>query len=1233
MHIFISPGRQVRVQAGVVASCVFLFFSVGMLAQSTPGTGAIRGVVTDQTGAAVAGASISITNNATGGKFVTSTSSSGDYSSGPLLPGYYTVQVTAKGFNPAELDAAVHVAVISPGDMKLQAGTQKQPAKLPPTTLVNTQQPTVQTELAESLVEDLPVNGRSYLGLAQFSPGTQFLDAGALAPGKLGLSTVSINSQSGRSVRYEVDGVSISDEIAGTTTQNIPATAIQEFNVSRSTLDLPTELTTAGSVNVATRSGGNDLHAELFGLFRPNQLAAKLPASPTQSFQREQYGARVGGALIRDKVFWFLSGERIQQNLTASEPFILPFKTMGDTLSRPFRDLQGDARLDWQRRDNAHAFYRFSFNQVSQVGPFGAASSLQGLREATHTPSHTLGYDFSRGPYTHSLRFEYLRMSTGTGDDTAGIPAGVNNPIPGLGISIGAPVAGNCGLSDGAGAYCGGASPFTPQVTIQSNYEVRYDGSRPIWGAHVLRYGGAFTRIHGGGFDARFTNPQVGTTQICLPGTSVFTCLTSADPTAYPADSVILGNGSGFSSAQSAFGFSGGGLGPDNRIEAYLGDTWRYKPNLMVTYGVRYTRETNRADRNLGSVPALNDWLPGLSNSVRNPNLDFAPQLGFAWDVGGAGRTVIRGGAGLYYDSTLWDNMMLDSRSRSTSGLLTYTPQVCAFGGASPFTWPTSLAGATVGSALAGGAATIVNPSTNQVAPTFCGTSIANAASPILRLSRAFQAAAASAGAASPLNPNYVGTTLNASYGNGLAVFSPDFLTPRVLQANIGFQKEISTGMVLSIDYVRTIGDHNLLIVDQNHSGAARSYNFNNALSARNKVETATGCLINGLPTVGEAQCVINKLGSVAAAQAAFSAAGLDSNAVTRGGGPCAFCAFPGVTPFGLNLTGSGGGNGALGTLDTMETIGRSIYSGAQVKLAQRFSSPSNGIRTAELQIAYTYSKFTSQNGDQDIAALAVNNDRPLEFTGPNGMDRKHQISFGGTFEFPALTHVSFFGHFYSPLSQTIELPQLTNGGEIFATDWIGSGLASGAPPEPIPGTGAGQFMRGGNDITTLQQTLSNYNQHFAGTLTPAGHCLVADTSCPGSAPIPVMTTADMAALGWVMPTLPSLPPDAGGFTWFRTFDLKVAWPLKIKDRFEFEPSVSVFNILNFANTFLPGNLTGAALYPGPNPTLAPNGVLSGNVTGGTVGPAQAPFRASLQSGTFAAGAPRQIEFGLRISF
>ena len=308
---------------------------------------------------------------------------------------------------------------------------------------------------------------------------------------------------------------------------------------------------------------------------------------------------------------------------------------------------------------------------------------------------------------------------------------------------------------------------------------------------------------------------------------------------------------------------------------------------------------------------------------------------------------------------------------------------------------------------------------------------------------------------------------------------------------------------------------------------------------------------------------------------------------------------------------------------------GRSVYSGLQVKLVTRIENPLRGVKTANLEISHTLSKFTSPVQDQDFTNLATDNDDPLRFTGPNALGRTHQISFRGTFDLPLNAKFSMIGHFYSPLPQNLELPELTNGGEIFATDWLGAGLGAAAPPEPVPGTQIGQFQHN-TDISSLQSVINTYNHTFAGSLTPAGNCLAGNNlQCPGQTAGPqVMTSADMVSLGWIMPTLGSVAPHAVASPWLKSLDLRASWPFKVKERVTIEPSASVFNVFNFANEFQPGNSPSASLLPGQNGLLAPN------VVGGVApGSSLTPFRAGFQSGTYALGAPRRFEFGLRISF
>jgi hypothetical protein len=164
----------------------------------------------------------------------------------------------------------------------LQVGPQKTVMQVQDSAAqVNREQPTVQGVLNEQQIENLPVNGRNFLDLAQLEPGVQIQDAASLGFGfKDGYSSISFGGRFGRTERIEVDGIDISDERFGSSTTNIAASAIQEFQLSQSNPDLSTELTTSGAVNVTTRPGTNDLHGEGFGFFRDSSLAAKLPAPP-----------------------------------------------------------------------------------------------------------------------------------------------------------------------------------------------------------------------------------------------------------------------------------------------------------------------------------------------------------------------------------------------------------------------------------------------------------------------------------------------------------------------------------------------------------------------------------------------------------------------------------------------------------------------------------------------------------------------------------------------------------------------------------------------------------------------------------------------------------------------------------------------------------------------------------------------------------------------------------------
>jgi hypothetical protein len=319
--------------ASVFLFCVALC-SLTLLAQTTISTGSIQGLVTDPSGAVVSGAKIAISNKATGRVIITKSTSAGAYTSGALTPGEYTLRVEAQGFKTSEIAVTVQVGVTASGNVKLQVGQETQVVVVQGAQVaVNTQQATVQGVLTAEQIENLPINGRNFLDLAQLEPGVQIQDGGNFDPTKNGFSSISFGGRFGRTARIEVDGLDISDETVGTTTQNVPASGIQEFQIQQSSLDLSTELTSSGSVNVTTKSGTNKYHGEGYYAFRDQTLDANLPGGSDNPFQRNQYGGNFGGPILKGQAV-FLPGCRADQTGSAQSG------PAGRSIFRAHRQLQ-----------------------------------------------------------------------------------------------------------------------------------------------------------------------------------------------------------------------------------------------------------------------------------------------------------------------------------------------------------------------------------------------------------------------------------------------------------------------------------------------------------------------------------------------------------------------------------------------------------------------------------------------------------------------------------------------------------------------------------------------------------------------------------------------------------------------------------------------------------------------------------------------------------------------------
>jgi hypothetical protein len=1211
----LSISHFVRKHFSFVVAVLFAL-TIPLVAQTTISTGSIQGFVIDPTGAVVSGAKVSIRSKGTNQTMVTTTNSSGTYASGALVPGDYELRIEASGFQTVQIPITVLVNTTSSGSVKLTVGQSAQVIEVQGSeTAVNTDQATVQGIINTEQIENLPVNGRNFLDLAQLEPGIQMQDGGNFDPTKKGFSSISFGGRFGRTARIEVDGIDISDETVGTTTQDVPQGAIQEFQIGESMLDLSTELTSSGSVNVTTKSGTNVYHGQGYYYFRDQTLDANLPGGSHTPFQRNQFGGSFGGAIIKNKLFFFLDAERTKQDFL--QPVIAgpPFQSLVGAYSAPFRETESIGRLDYNLTNNAKLFYRFSYDQNADVASFESIA-FQPLNNGTRTRDHVVGADFTTGTFTHSVRFGYMKFFNHISSGTAGTTP--FNPTSPIELAIGPDPL--CLNTSGVipDVFCSGQGFLAPQSTPQSDRQIKYDGSK-AYRTHVFRYGFGFNHIQGGGFagflaDGPAVNAGItdcGSTCLALPGGA-------ANALNYPANTVILGNGQGFSTEKPSFGFPAGGLGPDNRISWYIGDSWKLKPNFTLTYGLRYVRDTGRTDSDLAPIPALNQFGAGLGNRVNNPNMNFAPQLGFAWDPNKTGKTVFRGGIGLFYENSIWNNVLFDRPARLTQGRFLQTLPACAGGAAQPLPFATSI-------------------DLNNV----CGKPVGQVQAQLATLQSEFQAAAAGNGLGA--NPTFIGTFLQDTgpNGSGTNLFAPDYKTPRSVQMNVGIQHEFHRGTVFTADFLRNVSTHTLLAVDTNHVGDARYPNnpdghYQVFLDAINKTITAnvgsSGCAqatSAGASAQGAINCYLahfngfmNTPGGVvpdpnAGNIADFAANGLDSG-YSFGGGPCPTCAFAGVS-------GSTPGSGQyLGGNQMLFPIGRSVYNGLQMSLKQDLRNPFKDVRYLNFQVSYALSKYVSQAQDGDFINSAWNYAKPGQYMGPDGLDRRHQLSFGGTVELPMSFRFSVISHFYSSLPQTLTLQTTGSPGGIFVTavngDGTGDGNTSngsnGALGGILPGTNLGSF---GRDVTpgNINKVISNYNQNFAGKPTPAGQALLSAS---------LFTQAQLTALGAVMPTVNSAPTNQASDGWLRALDMSLNWTYKVKERLEIQPGASFFNALNFANFDAPKNtLSGVLSTLGTAPVLG-----SAN---GTPGRQPDSLRSGLGSGVFGVGSPRVLEFSLKFNF
>ena len=623
--------------------------------------------------------------------------------------------------------------------------------------------------------------------------------------------------------------------------------------------------------------------------------------------------------------------------------------------------------------------------------------------------------------------------------------------------------------------------------------------------------------------------------------------------------------------------------------------------NFTVNLGLRYVRDTGRTDSDLPGLSFLNNLLPNYPNlgaPIPNPNLNFGPSLGIAWDPWKTGKNAIRAGIGLYYENVIFNNVLFDRPLRLQNGAFLQSPAVCSNGTALPI------------------------PGVNLSATSAqCGTpgapiTIGAAGAAIATLQSQYQAL--SPFNVSNPNPNYLQNFLGAAnFPNGL--FAPNYKTPRSTQINVGIQHEFAPGIVGSVDYVRNVTTGLLLDVDQNHTGDTRFFSLGRAQMAVANTTAGFGC------AGGYSAAAVNCAIANGATMSSFASNGLDSQGDLGGPGPCAAiggCAFGGLNPL-------------QPAMPFLTPSGISKYNAVQMKLTYQKSNPFKGLRSINAQISYAYSSFKNSGGgagisgvpgavgnsDQDFIVPALDNADPNKYFGPSLLDRPQQFSFGIIGSLPWNFQASFIGHFDSSLP----LPMIVTGtgaGAIFQTDFNGDGTVQ----DPLPGSVNGSFGRYVN-AGTLNQVLQYYNNNYGNQPTPAGAVLVNNG---------LFTVAQLQQLGGVAPCVQGMginspncrlqpaPLGQQNLGSLRSFDLKLNWNYKVELKshiIQFQPGIGFYNLFNFSNFDLPPNtLTGALTG-------------SAGTINGTTAPDRITNRVGAGTGVFNLGAPRAMEFGMRISF
>ncbi len=782
----------------VLAVLGFLVSSSVVHAQAPTGT--ITGLVTDASGAAMANVSVTITDKSTGVSRTVVSNASGLYSAPALPVGDYEVRAEAQGFRTVLRESTVQAGGTFTVNLGMSLGGTKEVVQVEAaSTEINYETNAVQGVIDRAAVQDLPLNGRSFMQLAVLEPGVT-IASGSTAQFNA-LFTVSVLGGGNRTV-YTVDGGNISDSIdtgGGTSSMNFPQDVVEEFQLSSVNFDIATGISSGGAINIVTRSGSNQYHGSAYMYYRDHNMSAypglqRQTLAPNPFFARRNPGATLGGPILKDKLFFFFNIEhtnQVQANIT--QPNTPLAKAVAGVYNSPYSGTQTSAKIDYHLSAKNSLFVRYSHDGNSGFGQVFSpqANPSNWVRNVNWADQSIMGLTTSFTPsLVNDARIQYMYWSN---HNLQSLPSDCVEPtcigggLPGILAVLGTNV--------GYGGAAVGANPNAPQTRNTRRYEFS-DTVNWIRGTHRVKFGGELMRI-----------PSVGQWGFCSPYCEgIFGPATLNGAFGFPKTLSTTEDfwNSPFLSLSTGI-FTGIGVGnseqpplylrdqiiTESQYRLYIQDTWKVKSNLTVNYGLAWDAQTGYFTP-LNQSPFLAPIL-GANNLGKTPNAykEFQPIVGFTWSPGKSTKTVIRGGGGIYWDSPpgYYHNRTYASNGPVGDGRATLSSQ--AFTNIFP-----GIINIGTGAPLPVGAPIPVGQLTTMSLRQFDQIYRAQIGEITAKLSPT-----------PPRSGPYTVSGIDVAK-SGIEIFPPQYPIARSYQLNIGVQRELGQNMVLTADYAMRQGEN-----------------------------------------------------------------------------------------------------------------------------------------------------------------------------------------------------------------------------------------------------------------------------------------------------------------------------------------------------------------------------------------------------------------------------------------